>query len=76
MEERHRDQSIYELLQHERYTPQELAALLGIGVHIIQHAAFAGELRAQIVGHHIHAISREDVIVWFTQEYGTARLER
>ena len=51
-----------ELLQQERYTPDELAQLLGIGVHIIQHAAFSGELRAQIVGHDIISIRRDDVL--------------
>lgn len=75
MEERRRDESIYELLQHDHYTPQELALLLGIGLHIIQHAAFAGELRAQIVGHHILAIRREDVIAWFVEDYGTSPRE-
>ena len=51
--ERRTHHSVYELLQQERYTPDEVAELLGIGVHIIQHAAFSGELRAQIVGHDI-----------------------
>jgi hypothetical protein len=31
-----------------------VAELLGIDVHIIQHAAFSGELRAQIAGHGHH----------------------
>ena len=51
--ERRTHHSVYELLQQERFTPDEVAELLGIGVHIIQHAAFSGELRAQIVGHDI-----------------------
>jgi excisionase family DNA binding protein len=74
--ERHRDESIYELLQHELYTPEEVARLLGISVHIVQHAAFTHELRAQIVGHDIMSIRREDVIAWFEQRYGTRRVER
>lgn len=37
--ERRTHHSVYELLQQERYTPEEVAELLGIGVHIIQHAA-------------------------------------
>ena len=75
MEDRPRDEAIYENLIHEHTPPQELALLLGIGLHIIQHAAFAGELRAQIVGHHILAIRREDVIAWFVEDYGTSPRE-
>jgi excisionase family DNA binding protein len=56
--------SMYELLQQERYTPEEVAELLGIGVHIIQHAAFSGQLRAQIVGHDIISLQRDDVLAW------------
>jgi excisionase family DNA binding protein len=62
--ERRTHHTVYELLQQERYTPEEVAELLGIGVHIIQHAAFSGELRAQIVGHDIISIRRDDVLAW------------
>jgi excisionase family DNA binding protein len=62
--ERRTHHSAYELLQQERFTPEEVAELLGIGVHIIQHAAFSGELRAQIVGHDIISIRRDDVLAW------------
>ena len=62
--ERRTHHSVYDLLQQERYTPDEVAELLGIGVHIIQHAAFTGELRAEIVGHHILRLRRDDVIAW------------
>lgn len=67
----HRTQhSVYELLQQERFTPEEVAELLGIGVHIIQHAAFSGELRAQIVGHDIISIRRDDVLAWLKAHDG------
>ena len=62
--ERRTHHSAYELLQQERFTPEEVAELLGIGVHIIQHAAFSGELRAQIVGHDIISLQRDDVLAW------------
>jgi excisionase family DNA binding protein len=62
--ERRTHHSVYELLQLERFTPDEVAELLGIGVHIIQHAAFSGELRAQIVGHDIISLQRDDVLAW------------
>jgi excisionase family DNA binding protein len=62
--ERRTHHSMYELLQQERYTPEEVAELLGISVHIIQHAAFSGELRAQIVGHDIVSLQRDDVLAW------------
>jgi excisionase family DNA binding protein len=62
--ERRTHHSAYELLQQERFTPEEVADLLGIGVHIVQHAAFSGELRAQIVGHDIISLRRDDVLAW------------
>jgi excisionase family DNA binding protein len=64
---------MYELLQQERYTPDEVAELLGIGVHIIQHAAFSAELRAQIVGHDIISIRRDDVLAWLEARDGLDR---
>ena len=71
--ERRTHHTVYELLQQERYTPEEVAELLGIGVHIIQHAAFSGELRAQIVGHDIISIRRDDVLAWLEARGGLAR---
>jgi excisionase family DNA binding protein len=55
---------MYELLEQDQYRADEVAKVLGIGVHIIQHAAFTGELRAEIVGHHILRLHRADVLVW------------
>jgi hypothetical protein len=59
-----RRESLFELLHHERYTADEVARLLGISVRVIRHAAFSGELRAQILEHHILSLRREDVITW------------
>lgn len=56
--------SLFELLHHERYTADEVARLLGLSVDIVRHAAFAGELPAEIVGHHIIRVRREDVVAW------------
>ena len=71
--ERTTHRSLYELLREDRYTPKEAAELLwpggaeqllegGLGV--VRHAAFAGELRAQIVGHDIVSIRRDDLLAW------------
>lgn len=64
MEVRRRE-SLFDLLHHDHYTVDEVARLLDISVHIVQHAAFSGELRAQILGHHILSLRREDVVTWF-----------
>jgi hypothetical protein len=69
MEER-RPESMYDLLHHDHYTPQQLADLLEIGVHVIHHAAFTGALRAQIVGHEVISIRREDAVTWFERYSG------
>ncbi len=63
--ETRRRESPFELLHHERYTADEVARLLDISIHTIRHAAFSGELRAQIMGHHILSLRREDVVTWF-----------
>jgi excisionase family DNA binding protein len=56
--------SMLELLQSERYTPQDLAEILGVSAESVCHAAFSGELRAHVVGHDIVDIRREDVLAW------------
>jgi hypothetical protein len=66
-------ESIYELLQHDTYTPEEVARLLGIDIHVVHNAAYEGDLPATIVGHDIVSIRREDVIVWFEREGGGRR---
>ena len=62
--ERRTPHSMYELLQQDHYRADEVAKLLGIGLDIVRHAAFTGELRAEIVGHHILRLRRDDVLVW------------
>lgn len=66
--ERRGHRSIAELLRQDRYTPEEVARLLGIGLDVIRHAAFSGELRAQIVGHDIISLKREDVLAWLAEQ--------
>jgi hypothetical protein len=43
--ERRTHHSIHELLQQDRYTPEEVSELLGIGLDVIRQAAFAGHYR-------------------------------
>ena len=64
-------ESVYELLQQERYTAEEVAELLGIGLNVVRHATFTGELRAQIVGHDIISLCRDDVLAWLDERDGT-----
>ena len=71
--ERRTPHSMYELLQQDQYRAEEVAKLLGIGVHIIQHAAFTGELRAEIVSHHILRLRRDDLLMWLGTREGLRR---
>jgi hypothetical protein len=71
--ERRTNQSVYELLQRERYTPEELAEVLGIGLDVVRHAAFTGELKAQIIGHDIIGLCRVDVLDWLAVRDGRER---
>jgi hypothetical protein len=66
--ERNQGESIYELLQHDVYTPEEVSRLLGIDVNVVRTAAFEGELRAHIVEHDIISMRREDVLDWFQRD--------
>lgn len=70
-----RYESPFELLHHERYTADELARLLCTSVHTIRHAAFSGELRAQILEHHILSVRREDVVAWYMSREETTRVK-
>jgi excisionase family DNA binding protein len=75
--ERRSRHSLHELLLQDRYTPEEVAELLEIGLETVRHAAFSGELRAQIVGHDIISIRREDVQAWLeAQEAPESTLPR
>ena len=69
--ERRGHQSIHELLLQDRYTPEEVSELLGIGLDVIRHAAFAGTLRADIEGHDIISLQRDDVLVWLQTRDGS-----
>lgn len=69
--ERRTPASVFELLHHERYRAEEVARLLGIGLDAVRHAVFSGELRGEVIEHHIICIRREDVVAWFmAQEVG------
>jgi hypothetical protein len=62
--ERRTHHSLQELLLQDRYTPEEVAELLEIGLDVVRHAAFTGELRAEIAEHDIISIRRDDVLAW------------
>ncbi len=55
---------LLELLHRDHYSPEELAQVLGMDVHVILHEAQRGELKAYIVDHHVLDIRREDVLRW------------
>ena len=63
--ERRLHQSAYELLQQDHYTPEEVAEVLGIGLDVVRHAVFSGELPAQVIAHDIISLQRHDVLTWF-----------
>jgi len=69
--ERRAHRSIQGLLQQDRYTPEEVSELLGIGLDVIRHAAFAGTLRAEIEGHDIISLQRDDVLAWLQTRDGS-----
>ena len=58
---------LIDLIRQKRYTPQELAMLLGLPVDVICQAAFRHDLKARIVGHDIVDMRREDVLAWLTE---------
>ena len=63
--ERHTRHTLAELMVQDDYQPEEVAELLGIDVDVVRHAAFNGDLNADVVGHTILNIRREDVLTWF-----------
>ncbi len=65
MTERRTHPSPEDLLQQDRYTPDEAAELLEIGIDVVRHAVFTGDLRAQVVEHDIISIDRVDVLAWW-----------
>ena len=56
--------ALFELLHHDHYSPEELARVLGMDLHLILHDAQRGELKAYIVDHHVLDVRREDVLDW------------
>ncbi|MDF3018540.1 MAG: hypothetical protein K0R44_3765 [Thermomicrobiales bacterium] len=62
--ERRPHHSLAELLRQDQYTSEEVAELLDIGLDVVRHAAFSGELRAQIAEHDIISIRRDDLLAW------------
>jgi hypothetical protein len=62
--ERHEKRNVEELLRCDEYSAAEVAGLLGIGIDVVRSAAFAGDLRATILGHHVIALTRRDVLDW------------
>ena len=69
--ERRTRHSISELLLQDRYTPEEVSQLLGIGLDVIRHAAFSGTLPADIEGHDIISLQRSDVLAWLQTRDGS-----
>jgi hypothetical protein len=74
MSERPLHQSPYELLQHDHYTAEEAAEALLIGVEIVRHAVFTGELPAQVIGHEIVSINRDDLVAWYQTSEDAPRM--
>lgn len=62
--QRQNREDMIELLHHDHYTCEELAELLDMDLHYLQHEALTGHLRAVIVDHHIIGISRGAVVDW------------
>ena len=65
--ETHEPETLFALLQHDRYTPEELARVLMFDINVIRDAVFAHELPARMAGHDILCIDRRDVLTWLTE---------
>ncbi|MCA9879552.1 MAG: hypothetical protein KC442_17290, partial [Thermomicrobiales bacterium] len=65
MMERHLHPTPDERQYQEVYTLEDAADVLLLGVKAMRHAVFTGELPAQIVGPHIIAISRAQILAWY-----------
>jgi excisionase family DNA binding protein len=63
-------EALIDLLHQDHYTPDELARLLGVDLHLILQDAQCGRLKAYIVDHRVLDIRREDVLAWFEQRSG------
>ncbi len=64
------------LLHKDHYRPEEAAYLLGIDADVIYHAAFAKQLKAEIVGHDVVGIQRHDLIRWMERDYDDGHTRR
>ena len=65
--ERHLHPLADELQHKDVFTVEEASDVLFLGVDVVRHAVVTGELPAQIVGHDILAIQREDMLTWFLE---------
>jgi hypothetical protein len=63
-------EDMVELLHHDHYSCEELANLLELDRHYVEHEALTGHLRASIVDHHIVSISRDAVVDWLRVRHG------
>jgi hypothetical protein len=70
MAERRTQEDMIELLHHDHYSCEELANLLELDRHYVEHEALTGHLRAILVDHHIVSISRDAVVDWLRQRHG------
>jgi hypothetical protein len=59
---------IFELLHHDHYSPDELARVLGMDIHVILQEARTNKLKAYIVDHHVLDIHRKDVLEWLNMQ--------
>jgi hypothetical protein len=73
MIERHLHPSPDELQHQQVYTLEEAAEVLLISVNVVRHAVFTGELPAQVVGHDVVAINRQEMLAWFLADEGHTR---
>ena len=66
----------FRLLHQDRYAPDEAAYLLGIPVEAIFQAAFAKQLKAEIVGHDVVSVSRDALLTWLKHDGADSGLAR
>ena len=63
-EVRNLDETVWDVMQHDHYTPKELARLLGTETTLVCEEVFHGRLKAKVVNHHVVSITRDDAIAW------------
>jgi hypothetical protein len=66
-ETRRLDESLWDLLQHDHYTPKQLARMVGIEPVLVCEAVFHGQLKATVINHHVVSIARADAIAWLRE---------